>query len=280
MFSIVCLGIWKDWQPEVENTNNSTEIEDGGDAETVDGSSSSTAGSTAIDDLASRKKVVVTNLSTTFTSFHAQEVADGSKIEDLLTRLREEAANNPPLGGYHPKKGDLAMARFSEDGQWYRVKIDKTMNPNETQVLYIDYGNREVLKNKDIAPLPLGFSSQPPGAREYQFAFVFPDTDQDFVDEIRQEFMAETEGRVLLLKTEYKDPNTNLDAVTLFDEVTKNDVILKLVTDGWLFVDTKTRRSGRLFKKWVEYKNAQESAKKNGVSFLLSNFKIVIQLCF
>ena len=78
---------------------------------------------------------MITNLSTSFATFHAQEVADGPKIEDLLTRLREEAKANPPIPGtYKPKKGDLAMARFSEDGQWYRARIDKTVNANETQV--------------------------------------------------------------------------------------------------------------------------------------------------
>ena len=134
-------------------------------------------------------------------------------------------------------------------------------------MIYIDYGNREVLPNKEIASLPLGtnFSTASAGAKEYQFAFVYPDTDTDFVEECRQEFLAESGDKVLLLKTEYRDPTTGLEAATLVDETTKKDVILGMVTDGWLFVDTKTRRTGRLFKKFQEYKDAQESAKKNGV---------------
>lgn len=222
-----------------------------------------------VDDLALRKKVVITNLSTTFASFHAQAVDDGPKIEELLNRLREEAKVNPPTpGAYKPKRGDLVMARFSEDNQWYRARVDKLVNASQSQVVYIDYGNREVLPNSAIAALPLGanFSSAPAGAKEYQFAFVYADSDPDFVDETRQEFMFHTQDKVLLLKTEYRDATTNLEAATLVEEATKKDIALGLVTDGYLFVDLKTRRTGRLFKKWNEYKEAQESAKKNGVS--------------
>ena len=285
IYVLICiLGIWKNWEPEEPSDKaliggdggvGGSDDEGSGEAttdngEVGDGSLGSTNSSviSADLDLAHRKKVIVTNVSTTFTTFHAQEVAEGPKIEELLNRLREEAAtNSPTIGAYKPKKGDLAMARFSEDGQWYRVKIEKSINANETQVLYIDYGNREVLPNREIASLPLGaqFSNAPPGAREYLFAFTYPDTDPDFVAECRAEFLSETDDKVLLLKTEYRDPTLSLDAATLVDEGSKKDVLLGLVNDGWLFVDTKTRRTGRLFKKWQQYKEAQETAKKSGV---------------
>ena len=286
------LGIWKDWQPEDPaggDAYNGADLEDGTEEGGAEGgvtaaaaAASGTAAAAAAtgpasgtpDDLAQRKKVVITHVSTAFTTFHAQAVDDGPKIEELQRRLREEAKNNPPLpGAYRPKRGDLAMARFSEDGQWYRVRVDKTVNAAESQVLYIDYGNREVLKNGEIAALPMGaaFSSAPPGAKEYAFAFVYPDTDPDTVEEVRAEFLAETADKVLLLKTEYRAPESSLEAATLLvDEgATKKDVVLGLVADGWLFVDTKARRGGRLWKKFNEYKEAQEAAKKNGVSGLL-----------
>ena len=108
---------------------------EGGDGN-ASGTTSTAATPASVDDLAQRKKVVITNLSSTFTSFHAQEVADGPKIEEMLTRLREEAKNNPPLPDYQPKRGELAMARFFEDGLWYRAKVEKLIGPNEAQVLY------------------------------------------------------------------------------------------------------------------------------------------------
>nr|SZF06522.1 staphylococcal nuclease domain-containing protein 1-like [Psoroptes ovis] len=252
-------GIWKDYKEEVM-ADNIDEIDLDGDNDTANAAA-------AVDDIALRKRVIITNLAKDFTSFHAQQVKDGPEIETMLQRLRQEALSNPPIAGsYKPKKGDLVMAKFSEDGLWYRARVEKTINANETQVIYIDYGNRETLDNKNIATLPLGnFASIPAAAKEYSFAFVFPDTDDEFNDEARAVFMDMTANKTLLLKAEYKDAN-GLEAATLLDETDKKDIILQMVKDGWLFVDTKTRRDRRLLKKINEYKEAQEYAKKNGLN--------------
>lgn len=254
-------GIWKDYK-EVQSPEN------GSNLDTNDTEADDAADVVKIDDLSKRKKVLISNCTVEFNSFHAQEVSDGPKIEELLTRLREEAAANPPtIGTYKPKKGDLVMARFSQDKQWYRAKVDKIINSNQAQVIYIDYGNQEILDNKEIATLPLGnFSTVAPFAKHYGFAFVFPDSDADFVAEALITFLNNTVEPVLL-KVEYKDPNTGLDCATLIDENSKKDVVLQMVSDGWLFVDTKTKRDRRLIGKLNEYKAAQESAKNNGVSY-------------
>lgn len=256
-------GIWKDFKEEEEVAENGTKL-DGEEAEET-GAVPSKA-----DDLARRRKVVVTNCAADFSSFHAQEVGDGPKIEELLSRLRKDVQESPPLSGaYKPKKGDLVMARFSEDQQWYRAKVTKLVNADESQVLFLDYGNSESLKNSEIASLPLGnYSSLPAFAKQYGFAFVFADTDDEMSGEARSLFIQATVDRVMLLKTEYKDANSGLECATLLDEASKNDVVLQLVTDGWLFVDTKTRRERRLAAKLAEYKEAQETAKKDGVSRL------------
>lgn len=249
-------GIWKDYKEVVPETVNDNEPEND--------ETEANAG----DDVSQRKSVIITNVSKDFTSFHAQHVKDGPEIEALLNRLRQEVTTNPPIpGSYKPKKGDLAMGKFSQDGLWYRVRIEKNINTNESQVLYIDYGNRETLVNSDIEPLPAmsNFTSFPPAAKEYSFAFTFPDTDAEFNEEVLDVFMETTANKVLLLKSEYKDTNTGLEAATLLDETSKKDVVLQMVKDGWLFVDTKTRRDRRLTKKLNEYKSAQEHAKKNGV---------------
>jgi len=210
-----------------------------------------------------RKKVVVTNVSSGLSSFHAQYVDDGPKLEELLTELREELTSNPPLpGAYKPTKGDLVVAKFSADELWYRARIEKIVSNNEIQVLYVDYGNRETVNSKSIAAMPASkYSSLSPAAKEYSLAFVRMDTDPDFVDEVRHAFSDETADRVLLLKSEYKD-SIGLEAVTLVDEETKKDIVLQLVTDGLFFVDVKGRRERRLQKTLKEYASAQDSAKK------------------
>jgi staphylococcal nuclease domain-containing protein 1 len=203
-------------------------------------------------------------------SFHAQYVDDGPKLEELLTELREELSTNPPLpGAYKPTKGDLVVAKFSADQQWYRAKIEKMVSQNEAQVIYIDYGNRETVATRNIAAMPSGkYSGLSAAAKEYTLAFVRLDTDPEFIEEVKAVFAEETADRVLLLKSEYRD-SSGLDAVTLVDEETKKDIILELVLEGLFFVDSKGRRERRLQKTLNEYKAAQETAKKKRVLFPL-----------
>lgn len=54
--------------------------------------------------------------------------------------MRTELAASPPLAGsYTPKKGDICLAKFTDD-EWYRAKITKVFS-GKADVLYIDYGN-------------------------------------------------------------------------------------------------------------------------------------------
>lgn len=100
---------------------------------------------------------------------YTQRVDQKNNLESMLTRLRQEIASNPPLtGAYTPRRGDMAIAKFSEDDQWYRVKIEKVAGSN-VHVFYVDYGNREVLNPSRIAALPSGFNDKP-YATEYILA--------------------------------------------------------------------------------------------------------------
>lgn len=97
---------------------------------------------------------------------YTQKVEQKAALEGLLSRLRQEVATNPPLiGAYTPKKGELAIAKFSEDDEWYRIKIEKVAGPN-VSVFYIDYGNRETINVTRLAALPAGFASEKPYATE------------------------------------------------------------------------------------------------------------------
>lgn len=76
--------------------------------------------------------------------FYAQHADQGAKLESLMAKLRQDFQANPPItGAYTPKRGDLVAAKFSEDNEWYRAKVERIQGGNAT-VLYIDYGNKEV----------------------------------------------------------------------------------------------------------------------------------------
>jgi staphylococcal nuclease domain-containing protein 1 len=89
------------------------------------------------------EKVIVTEV-TPELHFYAQSTESGPKLEQLMTKLRQEFKSSPPVSGsYTPKRGDLCAAKFSLDEDWYRAKVEKISGNNAT-IKYIDYGNTEV----------------------------------------------------------------------------------------------------------------------------------------
>lgn len=92
------------------------------------------------------EKVVVTEV-TPELHFFAQHTDQGAKLETLMSKLRKEFQDSPPLSGaYTAKRNDLCAAQFSEDNEWYRAKVEKVQGQNAT-ILYVDYGNKEVRIN-------------------------------------------------------------------------------------------------------------------------------------
>jgi staphylococcal nuclease domain-containing protein 1 len=71
----------------------------------------------------------------------------------------------------------LCVARFTADNEWYRAKIEK-VEKDQVHVLYVDYGNREIMKSSRCAVLPSSSgSSVPHFAKEYVLGFVTLPTD-------------------------------------------------------------------------------------------------------
>lgn len=203
------------------------------------------------------KTVVITEVDDAL-KFFVQDCETGPQLEKLMEQLRIDFTNSPPVvGSYTPKKGDLIAAKFVEDNQWYRGRVEKILPGNKAQVLFVDYGNREVTDTTRLATLPASYHSLPPVAREYCLALTQlpPDEDQilDAVDAFRQEVV----NRQCLLNVEYKrDAN---DYVTLLYADNKEDVAQGLISDGWLLAEL--RKEKRLAKLSNQYKAAQDKAK-------------------
>lgn len=99
------------------------------------------------------EKVVITEV-TPDLHFFAQSTDSGPKLEQLMAKLRQEFKNSPPVtGSYTPKRGDLCAAKFSEDEEWYRAKVEK-ISGNNASIKYIDYGNSEVSTNSKFTQVP------------------------------------------------------------------------------------------------------------------------------
>lgn len=220
------------------------------------------------------EKVVVTEVSPDASVIFVQNISKGKQLEELLIALRQELKANPPLSGaYTFKKSDIVVAKFSQDGQWYRARIDKMpANSKEVEVTFIDYGNKELVPLKDVAPLPSGnfsVSMVPPAAQMYALALLtLPQNDPDVIEYAKRALESEVAGKEMYLRKEYKDTINGvlLDMVSLIDVASKENVGLNLVKEGYFMVRNggrERRKERKMIKLVNDFRNAQDYAKKN-----------------
>ncbi|CAN7995796.1 unnamed protein product, partial [Ixodes hexagonus] len=206
----------------------------------------------------SYKNVLVTEVKPDL-SFYVQFFDDGPKVEEMLTLLRQELTDNPPMpGAYVPKRGDLCAAKFSEDDLWYRAKVEKVSAAGEADIFFIDYGNRDKTDITQLAPLPsLGIRDLPPMAREYSLALVSLPKDPEQALEAKHALQQLTAEVALQLNVEYRVGGQ--DFVTLLVKDGGLDVGKNLLQEGWVLLEE--RRDRHLQDLVKEYAAAQDSAK-------------------
>lgn len=166
----------------------------------------------------------------------------------------------PVTGAYNPRRGDLCAAKFTEDNEWYRAKVEKIEKGGNVSILYVDYGNRELVPTTRLAMLPPAFLSDKPYAHEYILALVVLPTDEDDRKDAIKAFADDTLNKTLQLNVEYRI--SGAEHVTLFDSAAKSDVGKDLIGDGFLIAE-KNKKDRRLQKLINDYKEAEQSARKN-----------------
>ena len=207
------------------------------------------------------KKIVITEIGADL-HFFGQHVESGPKLEQLTSQMRAELEARPPVpGAYTPKVGDLCVARFSMDDEWYRAKV-LSVADSAVVVSFIDYGNKETTKATKLAHIPAGFEALPAQAHEFAFSLVQLSSDEDdneaAVDYLKQLVNAEADAE-FSINSEYK--NGSVDFVTLFDS-NKNDVGKLLISNGYVSVE-KARRERRMQKMLTDYMKALTLAKQS-----------------
>lgn len=205
------------------------------------------------------EEVIITEV-TSDLRFFAQNIEQGPNVESLHNKFRQDFQANPPLpGAYTPRHGDICAAKFTQDDHWYRAKVEKVSGSN-VNVLYIDYGNREVINASRLANLPSVYTSEKAYAHEYVLACVSMPKDAEYAELAVKYMRDDTANRTLNLNIEYRIPGSP-PAVTLTDPSKKEDLAKLLIADGVLLVEN--RRERRLHKLLAEYTAAQDAAKKS-----------------
>jgi len=137
--------------------------------------------------------------------------------------------------------GKTCAAKLKKDQQWYRAKVEKVVGPS-IHVLYIDYGNRDIVTTQECAYLPLTFKNVGPYAKEYGIGLVklpkLPKYQKDSIAVVRDVFINKT----ININEEYT--HNNLTHITVKDVDIKEDLVKKLVEEGFLLVEK--RREGYL----------------------------------
>ncbi|KAL4887710.1 hypothetical protein BJY04DRAFT_176466 [Aspergillus karnatakaensis] len=233
-------GLWHDWDPSKEAQEQEEEAVSSSAAET---------------DAAPRRKdyrdVMVTYVDPATARVKIQQIGTGtSALTELMSAFRSfhlNKSNDTPLPG-PPKAGDFVAAKFTEDGEWYRAKIRRNdREKQQAEVIYIDFGNSEVLPWSRLRPLSQPqFSVQKLRAQASEAVLSFlqfpvsPDYLQDAVSFLEEQ----TYSRELVANVDYVSPEGTLHVTLLDPSESKNldqSINSEIVREGLAMVPKKLK---------------------------------------
>ncbi|KNZ57389.1 hypothetical protein VP01_2171g1 [Puccinia sorghi] len=168
------------------------------------------------------------------------------------------------------RAGDLVSAQFSVDHAWYRAKIRKNFpHKKEAEVVFIDYGNSEVVPHSNIRSLDPRFKSLPPQAKEATLSFVKllgPDT--EYRQEALDRFRSLVEGQTLAANIDYRDPSQNGRLhLSLYDatdpRTSTSSLNHRLVREGYALINLKAPYKSAYLEQYSALDEAKKQAKRD-----------------
>ncbi|KZM21920.1 uncharacterized protein EKO05_0000421 [Ascochyta rabiei] len=151
-----------------------------------------------------------------------QQVGSGTSaltsLMSAFSKFHLNPANNKGLDG-PPKTGEFVSAKFTEDDTWYRARVRRNdRDAKKAEVVYVDYGNSEIIPWTRLRPLGAEFSNTKlkPQAVDAQLAFIQLPGNPEYLNDAVQFISQETAGRSLVANVDQVDKD-GLLWVTLFD---------------------------------------------------------------
>ncbi|KAL8676648.1 MAG: hypothetical protein Q9186_006847 [Xanthomendoza sp. 1 TL-2023] len=219
-------GVWHDYDPAAEEADgagapDSTQSTTNG---TVNGSSSTTASS------APAKKdyrdIIVTHIDPATCALKFQHISPAAShaLSTLMSAFRtfHLSPSSSSSSDTAPKTGEILAGKFSEDGEWYRARIRRNDRDAKTSdVLFIDYGNSEMVPWKDIRPLgpaeKFGTGKLKAQAMDAQLSFCqFPTGNKEYMDDAVAFLREVLEGKQVVGSVDFVEKE-GLLWVTVFD---------------------------------------------------------------
>ncbi|XP_063003664.1 serine/threonine-protein kinase 31 [Elgaria multicarinata webbii] len=148
-------------------------------------------------------------------TFWAQKVNRHNDILKIGCALAEICPQASPVFG-NPDLTKIYGGCFSEDTCWYRCKVLKVISDEKCQVLYIDYGNSEILCRSEIVEIPADLQF-PSVAKKYRLWGLQIPANQDlnqfdqgrkflnsliFEKEMKTKYKAESQDGTIVVQAE------------------------------------------------------------------------------
>ncbi|KAK8760027.1 hypothetical protein V5799_028707 [Amblyomma americanum] len=113
--------------------------------------------------------------------------------------------------------GTVCLAKFPHDKLWYRALVVRLVSQSEVEVLYVDYGNQEVVPISWVRRVPDKFMRLPIQAIPVMLADVAPATgDSSWPDEAKTRLLKLTLNHHLLMKVHAHGEECERAKVTLY----------------------------------------------------------------
>ncbi|GIK00189.1 hypothetical protein Aspvir_004209 [Aspergillus viridinutans] len=234
-------GLWHDWDPSKEAEEAEEEPANGSNG--VEGE--------ATERRKDYRDVMVTYVDPASGKIKIQQIGAGtSALTELMSAFRSfhlNKANDTPLPG-PPKAGDYVAAKFTEDGDWYRARVRRNdREKQQAEVVYIDYGNSEILPWSRLRPLSQPqFSIQKLRAQasDAVLSFVQFPVSADYLQDAVSYLEELTYGRTLVANIDYVASDGTMHVTLLDPSVSKNldqSINAEIVREGLAMVPRKLK---------------------------------------
>ncbi|GME49337.1 nuclease domain-containing protein 1 [Neofusicoccum parvum] len=259
-------GMWHSWDPSQD--------EEGEDFPLAEASNGANGNGESAERRKDYRDIMVTHVDEETCRLKIQEIGSGTTaLTELMNSFRNfhlNKANERPVE--QVKAGDFVSAKFTEDNDWYRARVRRNdREAKKVEVLYIDYGNSEVIPYSRLRPLDAKFSTQTlkPQATDAVLSFLQFPTSADYLRDAVDFIGQETAGRQMVANVDHIQDNTLY--ITLFD-VASNSATETLNADviagGYAMVPRKLKaweRSASDVLKTLKSKEDEAKGERRGI---------------
>ena len=115
------------------------------------------------------KNVIVSEIHDA-TEFYVQY--SDSKVLDTIAKELESFKDSEPKLELPIKVGTPCVAKFSEDNQWYRVRIVKQISDKKFGVQFVDFGNYDEVDSNSLRKIPASLLNHEDQSKKCSLAFL------------------------------------------------------------------------------------------------------------